>query len=145
MALLCFILIIVSSSLYIFLSPVTIFRTERSKHQLQQAYCMEGQPLSPSQVPYQYQATSMSGAEEQKEPADAEPSSLRQRIRGENAENPHQSNRQPSHDNPFECNVCLEPLQDPVCTLCGHLYCWPCLYRVIATSNIVIINLAIAD
>jgi hypothetical protein len=29
----------------------------------------------------------------------------------------------------FECNVCLELAKDPVVTLCGHLYCWPCLYR----------------
>mmetsp|Transcript_17756 Transcript_17756/g.31650 ORF Transcript_17756/g.31650 Transcript_17756/m.31650 type:complete len:175 (-) Transcript_17756:218-742(-) len=30
---------------------------------------------------------------------------------------------------PFECNICLELSRDPVVTLCGHLYCWPCLYR----------------
>lgn len=29
----------------------------------------------------------------------------------------------------FECNICFELSQDPVVTLCGHLYCWPCLYR----------------
>lgn len=29
----------------------------------------------------------------------------------------------------FECNICLELARDPVVTLCGHLYCWPCLYR----------------
>lgn len=29
----------------------------------------------------------------------------------------------------FECNICFELAQDPVITLCGHLYCWPCLYR----------------
>ncbi|KAJ3674373.1 hypothetical protein LUZ60_004989 [Juncus effusus] len=29
----------------------------------------------------------------------------------------------------FECNICLELAQDPVITLCGHLYCWPCLYK----------------
>ncbi|XP_060182921.1 uncharacterized protein LOC132612859 [Lycium barbarum] len=31
------------------------------------------------------------------------------------------------HD--FECNICFELAQDPIVTLCGHLYCWPCLYR----------------
>lgn len=29
----------------------------------------------------------------------------------------------------FDCNICHEQAQDPVVTLCGHLYCWPCLYR----------------
>jgi E3 ubiquitin-protein ligase RNF5 len=29
----------------------------------------------------------------------------------------------------FTCNICLEAAQEPVVTLCGHLYCWPCLYK----------------
>ncbi|XP_010526738.1 PREDICTED: E3 ubiquitin-protein ligase RNF185-like isoform X2 [Tarenaya hassleriana] len=29
----------------------------------------------------------------------------------------------------FECNICFELAQDPIITLCGHLFCWPCLYR----------------
>jgi len=32
-------------------------------------------------------------------------------------------------DSRFYCNICLDPVVDPVATLCGHLYCWPCLYR----------------
>ncbi|KAL2537417.1 RING/U-box superfamily protein [Forsythia ovata] len=27
----------------------------------------------------------------------------------------------------FECNICFELAQEPIVTLCGHLYCWPCL------------------
>ncbi|GLT29714.1 hypothetical protein SLA2020_045600 [Shorea laevis] len=37
-----------------------------------------------------------------------------------------------SNDNPsrgFDCNICLDSVQDPVVTLCGHLYCWPCMYK----------------
>lgn len=37
-----------------------------------------------------------------------------------------------SDDNPsrgFDCNICLDSVQDPVVTLCGHLYCWPCIYK----------------
>ena len=29
----------------------------------------------------------------------------------------------------FECNICLDQASDPVVTHCGHLYCWPCVYR----------------
>ncbi|KAL4568634.1 hypothetical protein LXL04_024249 [Taraxacum kok-saghyz] len=29
----------------------------------------------------------------------------------------------------FECNICLELAEDPIVTLCGHLFCWPCLYK----------------
>ena len=31
----------------------------------------------------------------------------------------------------FECNICLSLSREPVVTLCGHLYCWPCLYRCV--------------
>ncbi|KAJ9153597.1 hypothetical protein P3X46_027023 [Hevea brasiliensis] len=29
----------------------------------------------------------------------------------------------------FDCNICLDSPHDPVITLCGHLYCWPCIYK----------------
>ena len=29
----------------------------------------------------------------------------------------------------FECNICYEIAREPVVTVCGHLYCWPCIYR----------------
>ncbi|GAV63970.1 zf-C3HC4_2 domain-containing protein [Cephalotus follicularis] len=29
----------------------------------------------------------------------------------------------------FDCNICLDLAMDPVVTCCGHLFCWPCLYR----------------
>ncbi|XAR66458.1 hypothetical protein NMG60_11012709 [Bertholletia excelsa] len=29
----------------------------------------------------------------------------------------------------FDCNICLDFACDPVVTLCGHLYCWPCIYK----------------
>uniref|UniRef100_A0A7N0RE02 E3 ubiquitin-protein ligase RMA n=1 Tax=Kalanchoe fedtschenkoi TaxID=63787 RepID=A0A7N0RE02_KALFE len=37
----------------------------------------------------------------------------------------------PEHDNSacFDCNICLDFARDPVVTLCGHLYCWPCIYK----------------
>ncbi|XP_057862976.2 uncharacterized protein LOC131071232 [Cryptomeria japonica] len=36
----------------------------------------------------------------------------------------------------FDCNICLELVQDPVVTLCGHLFCWPCLYRQLQEPSI---------
>lgn len=38
-------------------------------------------------------------------------------------------------DSRFMCNICLDPVTQTVCTLCGHLYCWPCLYRVSACND----------
>ncbi|KAI3736160.1 hypothetical protein L6452_15694 [Arctium lappa] len=35
----------------------------------------------------------------------------------------------------FECNICLDSVQDPVVTFCGHLYCWPCIYKWIQHQN----------
>lgn len=29
----------------------------------------------------------------------------------------------------FSCNICYELASEPVVTVCGHLYCWPCIYR----------------
>ena len=29
----------------------------------------------------------------------------------------------------LECNICLDTARDAVVTFCGHLFCWPCLYR----------------
>ncbi|KAI9142702.1 hypothetical protein BKA69DRAFT_1065956 [Paraphysoderma sedebokerense] len=28
----------------------------------------------------------------------------------------------------FECNICFDTASSPVVTLCGHLFCWPCLH-----------------
>ncbi|MBA0675739.1 hypothetical protein Goari_017264 [Gossypium aridum] len=44
-----------------------------------------------------------------------------------------------SDDNPsagFDCNICLDTVQDPVVTLCGHLYCWPCIYKWLHCQSI---------
>lgn len=35
----------------------------------------------------------------------------------------------------FNCNICLDSACDPVVTLCGHLYCWPCIYKWLHDQN----------
>ncbi|KAL8140439.1 hypothetical protein V2J09_006460 [Rumex salicifolius] len=35
----------------------------------------------------------------------------------------------------FDCSICLDSVQDPVVTLCGHLYCWPCIYQWIRQQS----------
>ncbi|MQL74958.1 hypothetical protein Taro_007321, partial [Colocasia esculenta] len=42
---------------------------------------------------------------------------------------------QPPSVSQFGCNVCLETARDPVVTYCGHLFCWPCLYRWVAVHS----------
>lgn len=34
----------------------------------------------------------------------------------------------------FDCNICLESARNPVITVCGHLYCWPCIYKWMRTT-----------
>lgn len=61
-----------------------------------------------------------------------------------------QSTPPPNHDKPpptppdpanddanpasdFECNICLDVAKDAVISLCGHLFCWPCLHQWLET------------
>lgn len=30
-------------------------------------------------------------------------------------------------DSMYVCNICLDIAKDAVVSMCGHLYCWPCL------------------
>lgn len=33
----------------------------------------------------------------------------------------------------FECNICLDVARDAVISMCGHLFCWPCLHQWLET------------
>ena len=39
----------------------------------------------------------------------------------------------------YECNICYEVAREPVVTMCGHLYCWPCLYRYVNVCSYICI------
>ena len=36
-------------------------------------------------------------------------------------------------DGRFECNICLDTAKDAVISMCGHLFCWPCLHQWLET------------
>ncbi|XP_032426428.1 E3 ubiquitin-protein ligase RNF185 [Xiphophorus hellerii] len=38
-----------------------------------------------------------------------------------------------NQDSTFECNICLDTAKDAVISLCGHLFCWPCLHQWLET------------
>jgi len=35
----------------------------------------------------------------------------------------------------FECNVCLDSPSQPVISMCGHLFCWPCIFEWMNRGN----------
>jgi len=34
----------------------------------------------------------------------------------------------------FECNICLDTARDAVVSMCGHLFCWPCIHQWLETT-----------
>lgn len=36
-------------------------------------------------------------------------------------------------DSMYECNICLDTAKDAVVSMCGHLFCWPCLHQWLET------------
>eukprot|EP00164_Ancoracysta_twista_P002923 GFYU01003892.1.p1 GENE.GFYU01003892.1~~GFYU01003892.1.p1 ORF type:complete len:234 (+),score=29.83 GFYU01003892.1:19-720(+) len=53
---------------------------------------------------------------------------LRQRKGKESAKSDSDANQF------FECNICLDNVDAPVLTVCGHLFCWPCIYKWLQNS-----------
>lgn len=44
-------------------------------------------------------------------------------------------------DSMFVCNICLDIAKDAVVSMCGHLYCWPCLSELLSVfTNLTFIN-----
>lgn len=34
-----------------------------------------------------------------------------------------------SQDSVYECNICLDTAREAVVSMCGHLFCWPCIHQ----------------
>ncbi|XP_062120917.1 E3 ubiquitin-protein ligase RNF185-like [Drosophila sulfurigaster albostrigata] len=43
------------------------------------------------------------------------------------------NNDKEHHESLYECNICLDPAKDAVVSMCGHLFCWPCLHQWLLT------------
>ena len=41
-------------------------------------------------------------------------------------------------DNRFDCNICLDTVDEPVTTLCGHIFCWECFYKWLRSTKAVV-------
>ncbi|KAL1514298.1 hypothetical protein ABEB36_003577 [Hypothenemus hampei] len=46
---------------------------------------------------------------------------------------PNTKDEDKSNENLLECNICLDTAKDAVVSLCGHLFCWPCLHQWLET------------
>merc|ERR1712066_630821 len=42
-------------------------------------------------------------------------------------------NEEKTSSRAFECNICLDTASDAVISMCGHLFCWPCLHQWLET------------
>jgi len=54
---------------------------------------------------------------------------MQEQEQEENHRPQNNPNEKESNNNNFECNICLDTAREPVITLCGHLFCWPCIFQ----------------
>lgn len=43
------------------------------------------------------------------------------------------SDKEQNEESLYECNICLDTAKDAVVSMCGHLFCWPCLHQWLLT------------
>uniref|UniRef100_A0A1Q3F9T5 RING-type E3 ubiquitin transferase n=1 Tax=Culex tarsalis TaxID=7177 RepID=A0A1Q3F9T5_CULTA len=46
-----------------------------------------------------------------------------------NLEDANDDDEEKKDDSVFECNICLDTAKDAVVSMCGHLFCWPCIHQ----------------
>jgi len=52
---------------------------------------------------------------------------------GSSKENDKKEEEDNQDNRSFECNICLDFARNAVISLCGHLFCWPCLHQWLET------------
>lgn len=45
----------------------------------------------------------------------------------------HEKTEDKKDESIYECNICLDTAKDAVVSMCGHLFCWPCLHQWLET------------
>lgn len=57
---------------------------------------------------------------------------MREETRSQSPE-PQSEQQTPQPETPktshYDCKICMAESDEPVVTLCGHLFCWPCIYQ----------------
>ncbi|XP_016972104.1 E3 ubiquitin-protein ligase RNF185 [Drosophila rhopaloa] len=51
----------------------------------------------------------------------------------ESASKSNEKDKEQNDESLYECNICLDTAKDAVVSMCGHLFCWPCLHQWLLT------------
>lgn len=73
---------------------------------------------------------SVSTSSNASKPTPSAPPDPKQLNKNENLEKKSEDKKD---DSIFECNICLDTAKDAVVSMCGHLFCWPCLHQWLET------------
>ena len=55
-----------------------------------------------------------------------------------NAEKSNEKEQEEEDNRSFECNICLDVARNAVISLCGHLFCWPCLHQWLEIKSLLL-------
>ncbi len=62
-----------------------------------------------------------------------EPEDCREKSNDGSSEKSNEAKTDNPSNSQYECNICLDSARDAVISMCGHLFCWPCLHKWIET------------
>jgi len=52
----------------------------------------------------------------------------------QNGSGPNDADRDSLDGSLYDCNICLDTAHNAVVSMCGHLFCWPCLHQWLLTK-----------